>query len=85
MLRQTLAAVRSQRSYTRGDPDLERAYKTARKRWKAYYGELLVGQIGESLREREAGKALREIATLARHYPRGLLRVPGSPRRPLPA
>jgi glycosyltransferase involved in cell wall biosynthesis len=85
MLRQTLAAVRSQRSYTRGDPDLKRAYKTARKRWKAYYGELLVGQIGESLRERETRKAMREIATLARHYPRGLLRVPGSPRRPLPA
>jgi len=85
MLRQTLAAVRSQRSYTRGDPDLRQAYRTARKRWKAYYGELLVGQIGESLRERELGKALREIATLARHYPRGLLRVPGSPRRPLPA
>lgn len=85
MLRQTLAAVHSQRSYTRRDPDLRQAYKTARKRWKAYYGELLVGQIGESLRERETGKALREIATLARHYPRGLLRVPGSPRRPLPA
>jgi glycosyltransferase involved in cell wall biosynthesis len=84
MLRQTLAAVRSQRSYTRGDPDLKQAYRTARKRWKAYYGELLVGQVGESLRERELGKALREIATLARHYPRGLLRVPGSPRRPLP-
>jgi len=85
MLKQTLSAVRSQRPYTRGDPDLKRAYKTARKRWKVYYGELLVGQIGESLREREMGKALREIATLARHYPRGLLRVPGSPRRPLPA
>jgi len=85
MLRQTLAAVRSQRPYTRGDPELRQAYKTARKRWKAYYGELLVGQIGESLRERELGKALGEIATLARHYPRGLLRVPGSPRRPLPA
>jgi glycosyltransferase involved in cell wall biosynthesis len=85
MLRQTLAAVRAQRSHTRGDPDLRQAYRTARRRWKAYYGELLVGQIGESLRERKPGKALREIATLARHYPRGLLLVPGSPRRPLPA
>jgi len=85
MLRQTLAAVRTQRPYTRGDRELKEAYRTARKRWKAYYGELLVSQIGESLRERQLGKALRQTATLARHYPRGLLRVPGASRRPLPA
>ena len=85
MLRQTLAAVRRQRPYTRETPELKQAYKTARKRWKAYYGELLVAQIGERLRQHEYGKAMREIGTLARRYPRGLLQVPGSPRRPLPA
>jgi glycosyltransferase involved in cell wall biosynthesis len=84
MLRQTLEAVRKQRPYTRRDPELSVAYKTARKRWKAYYGELLVAQIGESLRQRHYGKALRETTTLARRYPRGLLRVPGARRRPLP-
>lgn len=85
MLRQTLAAVRCQRPHTKGDPELRQAYRAARRHWKAYYGELLVGQIGESLRERRLGKALREIGTLARRYPRGLLRVPGARRRPLPA
>jgi glycosyltransferase involved in cell wall biosynthesis len=85
MLRQTLSAVRAQRSHTRGDPDLSQAYKTARRRWKAYYGELLVSQIGESLRQGQRGKALREVVILARYYPRGLLQVPGAPRRPLPA
>ena len=85
MLVQTLAAVRAQRPHTRDDPELSEAYKTARKRWKAYYGELLVSQIGESLRQRQWGRALRDIGTLARHYPRGLLQVPGARRRPLPA
>jgi glycosyltransferase involved in cell wall biosynthesis len=85
MLSQTLAAVRRQRPHTKQDPELRQAYKAARRHWKAYYGELLVGQIGESLRERRLGKALGEIGILTRHYPRGLLRVPGSRRRPLPS
>jgi len=85
MLSQTLGAVRRQRRHTRQTPELKQAYKLARRHWKAYYGELLVSQIGESLRQRQLGKALREIGTLARHYPRGLLRVPGARRRPLPA
>jgi glycosyltransferase involved in cell wall biosynthesis len=83
MLSQTLAAIRRQRGYAKRSPELHRAYKTACKHWKAYYGELLVGQIGQSLRERELGRALGEIATLARRYPRGLLLVPGS-RRSMP-
>jgi glycosyltransferase involved in cell wall biosynthesis len=85
MLTQTLAAVRRQRPHTKGDPDLRQAYKAARRHWKAYYGELLVSQIGESLRKRELGRALSETATLTRHYPRGLLRLPGARRRPLPS
>jgi glycosyltransferase involved in cell wall biosynthesis len=84
MLSQTLAAVRSQRPHTRQTPELRRAYRAARRHWKAYYGELLVSQVGASLRERRLGRALREIVTLARRYPRGLLRVPGARRRPLP-
>jgi hypothetical protein len=83
MLSQTLAAVRRQRPHTKGDPDLRRAYKAARRHWKAYYGEQLVGQIGESLRERELGRALRQSVTLVRHYPRGVMQLPGARRRPL--
>jgi glycosyltransferase involved in cell wall biosynthesis len=85
MLSQTLAAVRRQRPHTKRDPDLRRAYKAARRHWKAYYGELLVSQIGESVRERRLAKALRQTGTLIRHYPRGVLRLPGARRRPLPA
>jgi glycosyltransferase involved in cell wall biosynthesis len=85
MLVQSLAAVRRQRPYTRDTPELRSAYKTARRFWKEYYGELLVAQIGKSLRDGEPGKALRETAVLARHSPRGLLRLPGARRRPLPS
>jgi hypothetical protein len=85
MLAQSLAAVRRQRPHTRDTPELRSAYKAARRFWKRYYGELLVAQIGKSLRDGERGRALRETAVLARHNPRGLLRVPGARRRPLPS
>lgn len=85
MLRQSLAALRRQRPYTRGTPELKQAYRKARRFWKRYYGELLVAQIGQSLRDGERGRAWRETATLARHNPRLLTRVPGAKRRPLPS
>ncbi len=85
MLAQSLAAVRRQRPHTRGTPELKEAYSEARKFWKRYYGELLVAQIGKSLRGGELSRALRETATLARYNPRLLPRVPGAKRRPLPS
>jgi len=85
MLKQSLVAVRRQRPYTRESLELRQAYKTARRFWKGYYGELLVAQIGQSLRDGERGRALRETATLARYCPRLLPRVVGARRRPLPS
>jgi glycosyltransferase involved in cell wall biosynthesis len=85
MLKQVLVAVRRQRRHTRSSPELRAAYKKARKFWKGYYGELLVAQIGQSRRDGKRGRALREIAVLARYNPRRLTRVPGARRRPLPS
>jgi glycosyltransferase involved in cell wall biosynthesis len=85
MLAQSLAAVRRQRPHTRDSPELRTAYRVARKFWKGYYGELLVAQIGRSLRAGERGRALREVAVLARYNPGLLPRVPGARRRPLPS
>jgi hypothetical protein len=85
MLILSLAALKRQRRYTRETPELRAVYAKARKFWKGYYGELLVAQIGQSLRDGERGKALRETAVLARHNPRLLSRVPGARRRPLPS
>jgi glycosyltransferase involved in cell wall biosynthesis len=75
MLRETLAAMDQQRSHVRGDAGLRHAYREGRRRWKAYYGELLAAQAGESWREGRRGQALREAALLARYRPSALPRV----------
>jgi glycosyltransferase involved in cell wall biosynthesis len=84
MLKETLAAMRQQRSYAKRDPDLSRAYKDGIRHWKAYYGDLLSEQARESLRERRFGDALREAGLLARYRPRRLL-VPVSAEAPASA
>jgi glycosyltransferase involved in cell wall biosynthesis len=73
MLKETVAAMRQQRPYTKRDPDLSRAYRDGIRHWKAHYGDLLGVQARESLRERRFGDALREAALLARYRPRRLL------------
>jgi glycosyltransferase involved in cell wall biosynthesis len=81
MLKETLAAMSQQRPYARRDKALSRAYREGVRHWKAYYGDLLGRQARKSLRERRFGDALREVALLARHRPRGLLVAlgPGAP------
>jgi glycosyltransferase involved in cell wall biosynthesis len=80
MLIQTLAAVRSQRSHLGGDAEMTRTYREAKRRWKAYYGDLLVAQARESIRERQLRDALHETLLLARHRPSGLARLLSGPR-----
>jgi glycosyltransferase involved in cell wall biosynthesis len=75
MLRETLAAMRQQRSHVGGDAHLRHAYREGRKHWKAYYGELLAAQAGESWRDGRRGQALREAMTLARYRPSALSRI----------
>jgi glycosyltransferase involved in cell wall biosynthesis len=75
MLTQTLAAVRRQRKHLRRSPESRRAYRAAKWRWKTYYGGLLARQAAESWSERRLGDAMRETASLARHHPRGLVRI----------
>jgi hypothetical protein len=75
MLRETLAAMRQQRSHLGGDAHLRHAYREGRRHWKAYYGELLAAQAGESWREGRRGQALREAMTLGRYRPSALPRI----------
>jgi glycosyltransferase involved in cell wall biosynthesis len=75
MLTQTLAAVRAQRPHLRGDSELPGTYREAKRRWRAYYGDLLVAQARQSLRERRLRDFLRESLLLARHRPSGLARL----------
>jgi len=80
MLVQTLAAMRQQRSYVKGNDELRRAYREGRRHWKRYYGDLLAAQARRSLRERRFGDALREAALLLRYRPGALPRLLGSDR-----
>jgi hypothetical protein len=75
MLVETLAAMREQRGYVRGDRDLSRAYRDGMRYWKHYWGDLLVDQAREALGERRFKDALRLLALLLRHRPGGLARV----------
>jgi len=75
MLVETLDAMRQQRRHVRRDPELRRAYRDGVRHWKRYWGDLLVDQARESLRDRRRKDALREIVVLARHWPRGLPRL----------
>jgi glycosyltransferase involved in cell wall biosynthesis len=84
MLTETLAALRGQRHYVRRDRELKRAYREGRRRWKAYYGDLLAAQARRSLRERRWREALREFGLLALHRPRRLPQLFG-PERPPPS
>jgi glycosyltransferase involved in cell wall biosynthesis len=74
MLRETLAAMRQQRPFLKGD-GLRSAYRDGRRHWKDYYGELLASQAGEAWREGRRGQALREAALLARYRPSALPRL----------
>jgi glycosyltransferase involved in cell wall biosynthesis len=80
MLTETLAAIRQQRPFVKRDPELKKAYRAGRRRWKVYYGDLLAEQARESLRARRLGDALRESALLTRHRRRGLRRLFGPNR-----
>jgi glycosyltransferase involved in cell wall biosynthesis len=80
MLTETLAAMRRQRKYARRDPALAKAYRDGTRHWKKYYGDLLIAQARESLREHRLGDGLREARLLARHRPGGLLRLLGPDR-----
>jgi glycosyltransferase involved in cell wall biosynthesis len=78
MLVQTLAAMRRQRPYVKGDPDLRQAHREGVRHWKRYYGDLLAAQARRSRREHRFGDALREAALLARYRPGALPRLFGS-------
>jgi glycosyltransferase involved in cell wall biosynthesis len=75
MLTKTLVAVKRQRPHVRKTPELKRTYGDAKRFWRSYYGDRVAAQAARSLRERRLGKALRELAVLARHHPRGLTRL----------
>jgi glycosyltransferase involved in cell wall biosynthesis len=80
MLTETLAAMKKQRPYIKGDPDRRRAYKQGMRNWKRYWGDLLAIQVREARREKRRADARRGALKLARHRPAALPRLFGSGR-----
>jgi glycosyltransferase involved in cell wall biosynthesis len=78
MLTETLAAMRKQRPYLKGDRERKRAYREGMRNWKRYWGDLLALQAARARREGRWGEALRAVAKLARYRPGALPRVLGS-------
>jgi len=73
MLRSTLGPLRSQWRFVRGHADLEVAYRKGIRNWQRYYGTRLLNETGAALRNpKRWGAAALALATLLRHYPRGV-------------
>jgi glycosyltransferase involved in cell wall biosynthesis len=75
MLTSTMAVLRRQRDHARNVAGGRAAYRAGIRHWRAAWGEPLVTQTVANLQARRFGDAGSELVTLARYYPRGLVRV----------
>jgi glycosyltransferase involved in cell wall biosynthesis len=74
MLKDSLALLRQQWIYVKGNKEYEQAYQKGIRGAQDFYGEPLVNEIQSSLRESEWRRALRGFLVLLRYYPRRLLK-----------
>jgi starch synthase len=72
MLESTLRVLRSQRQYLKDGGRREEALAIGMRGMQADYGVPLVENTRDALRVRAWGRALGDMLTLARYYPRGL-------------
>jgi len=72
MLEMFLKVLRRQRPYVRRDPGLRAAYREGLRMGGSEFAGRLVQAVRDRLFERRSGAAVRGLAALARHYPRGL-------------
>ena len=75
MLKSCLEVLRSQREYIRGNKHYEEAYKCGIKGIKNYYGNPLVEEIHDHLREFEWKQAIQDFLVILRYYPQGFLKL----------
>jgi glycosyltransferase involved in cell wall biosynthesis len=75
MLRTVLKVHDRQRRFADLDPELSNAYAEGRLHYKEWYGEQLLTQTHLLLAGGQWGKALPNLATLARHYRDGFSRL----------
>lgn len=73
MLRESLAVLRREEPFVRGNAPLKAAYEEGIEGWKDFYGTHLVNEIRAHVRAREWASASRKAVTLGRLHPRGLV------------
>jgi hypothetical protein len=73
MFETAMRVLASQKPFSRSRPALEQAYEDGRAFHRAYYGELLVGELGQQLRAGRWRSAIHGVAVLARRHPTGLV------------
>jgi glycosyltransferase involved in cell wall biosynthesis len=72
MLKATVAVLRRQRKYVKGNERYEKASETGLRGGREYYGVPLTDEVRGHLRGREWKRALQGMLVLLRYYPQGL-------------
>ncbi len=75
MLRMTLAALRQQRAFVKGNREFEEAYEFGLKSWREFLGTRLANEVLIKIRSSDRrDEALRGLWILLNYYPLGFLR-----------
>jgi hypothetical protein len=75
ILRSELAVLRRHRAAAREVTGGRQAHRAGVRRCKSHHGPLLTDQVRAAIAKHEWARALSGASTLARYYPRGLLRL----------
>ena len=68
-----LWTINSQRDWIHGKPELLRAAREGRRRWREVFGPWLAFEMMNNLKRRRFARAGRAFAATVRHYPRSFL------------
>lgn len=72
MLKASMAVLRSQRPYVKGNRPYEEALERGIKEMQSYYGDKLVKRVRDDMRAKDWLQASAGLLTLLRYYPKGL-------------
>ncbi len=81
MLKTTLAVLRSQWDYVKGNRQYEEAYSAGIRHWQEFYGERLVNEVRAHVRARRWKRALLDMLALAIYYPKAIIKHAGRKSR----
>ena len=74
MLNSSVAVLRSQWKYVKGNREFEKALEGSIRSTREYYGEKMIGELRSRIYAREWGRAITTTRTLMRCYPKGFVK-----------